>query len=303
MKKALFILFFSLFVAACEDDFVPTNSIANVISQDNSFGFLRIVMVRAGLTEDLNAGILTVFAPDNNAFKASGYPDEASVRAIPTATCEKIMQYHTLSKKNEASFFTVGTNIETTMLNNEKTFISKKDNVISINGAKVVKADIQADNGVMHVIDRVLMPASGNIADVVGNNPDLSFFAAALKRAATINNGISLVTIGTANNTVFAPNNQAFIDLGYKTLASINAASATGLAAILNYHIVAGRQFSSNFVVGDVLTASTSKFKIVAGTPLMVLGNGNAGKAANFLSTDILATNGLVHLIDKVLLP
>jgi uncharacterized surface protein with fasciclin (FAS1) repeats len=215
------------------------------------------------------------------------------------------MQYHLMSKKNDVAFFAIGTNIETTMLNNEKTYISKKDNQISINGAKINKADIQVDNGVVHGIDRVLLPPSGNLLDVASANPDLSFFVAATKRAATpTNNNITLVLLGASNNTIFAPNNQAFIDFGLKTLASVSTANANTLIAILNYHILAGRQFVPTLVTGDLLTISTSKLKVTAGTgnPTL-LGNGNAGKAANILQSDVLATNGVIHVIDKVLLP
>ena len=304
MKKSITLFALIVLLCACTDNFTPTNSIANLISESSEYNFLRIVMVRAGLTEDLNAGVLTLFAPNDAAFKASGFPDEASVSAIPAATCEKIMQYHILSKKNEAAFFATALNTETTMLNNEKTYISKKDNIISINGAKIIKADIQVDNGVVHAIDRVLLPPTGNILDVASANPELTFFVAAAKRATTVaNNNLSLVLIGTASNTVFAPNNQAFIDLGFKTLASITAANANSLIAILNYHIIAGRQFSPILTSTDVVTASTSKLKIIAGNTPTILGNGNAGKAANVTQSDVLASNGVIHVIDRVLLP
>jgi uncharacterized surface protein with fasciclin (FAS1) repeats len=137
----------------------------------------------------------------------------------------------------------------------------------------------------------------GNIVEVAAANPNFTYLVAAVQKAGLVN-----ALAGAGPLTVFAPTNQAFMDAGFPTIASIQAAPASALIPILTYHVYAGRVFSSDLINGQVLTM------LSGGTTTISLANGvqidGAGSApSNIIQTDVMATNGVIHAIDRVLLP
>ncbi len=169
------------------------------------------------------------------------------------------------------------------------------------------------------------MPPTGSLVDVINTNPNFTFLRAALIRA-----NLTAALSAAGPLTVFAPTNDAFVSTTpYKTLAQVNAAAPTDLAAILNYHVLPGRVFSTNFVPtsfqatvpGSVAIAAdpdSAGIATLAGTrlavngDLKVLGVGNFTKddkgkkvydVANITKANTLASNGVIHAIDRVLLP
>jgi uncharacterized surface protein with fasciclin (FAS1) repeats len=156
---------------------------------------------------------------------------------------------------------------------------------------------------VIHAINRVLMPATGTIVQTAISNPNLSLLVAAVLRASQGTTNVAAALSGAGPLTVFAPTNQAFINAGFADADAINAADPTTLTTILTYHVIAGRIFSSDLVNGETpATLNGETVTIELSNGAQVKGQSNS-TPSNIIQTNILASNGVVHVIDQVLLP
>lgn len=282
-------------------------SIYATISNDPQYSFLTAAVNKAGLVNALNESNkpeLTLFAPTNDAFKAAGYNSIADLAAIPNSTLTKVLLYHVLPNKVLASEIPQASNTSVVTLNPEPVFITRTAaNKVFINGVMVIKADINCTNGVIHSIGRVLIPATGTIVETAIGNPNLSLLVAAVLRASQGSTNVANVLSGAGPFTVFAPINQAFINAGFANEAAVNAADPNTLTSILTYHVIPGRIFSSDLTDGAMpVTVNGGSVKITLSSGAMVKGNSNS-TPANIIATDIVTTNGVVHVIDQVLLP
>lgn len=152
-------------------------------------------------------------------------------------------------------------------------------------------------------MSRVLIPPVGNLVATASADTTFSLLVAAVVRASTGATNVAAVLSGTAPLTVFAPTNNAFRAAGFPDAAAINAADPNTLASILTYHVVPGRVFSSDLTNGaSVTTANGGNVTIALGSGASVKGSSNT-TASNITSTNIMATNGVIHVIDRVLLP
>lgn len=263
-----------------------------------TFHLLSFAIAKAGLADDLNDPkfAYTLFAPTDEAFAAIGLGTRDAISGVPQEKLKSILLYHVLGSKVMASQVPT-TYTELTMLSNAKAYIIRRGSAVFINGTAVVSADIAAKAGVIHAIDRVLLPPAGTIVDVAAANPNFTYLVAAVQRA-----GLVGALSGPGPLTVFAPTNQAFIDAGFPTIASIQAAPPSALIPILTYHVVAGRVFSSDLTNGQTVTmlsGGTTTVMLTSGAQI----DGNNSAPSNIIQTDIMATNGVVHVIDRVLLP
>ena len=291
-------------------------SIVDIVTGDRNFSRLAQAVTRANLAGALGGVALTVFAPSNAAFAAVGL-DSATIAKTDPAALSAILRYHVLGSAVRSSDLQTALNKETATLNGAA-YVSKFNfgaPVVAVNGVRATLLDVTATNGVVHVIDNVLIPPAGTVVDLVKNNPDFTFLLAAVTRA-------NLVTAlsGAGPLTVFAPTNDAFISTTpFKTIAQINATAPADLAAILTYHVAPGRIFTTNFVPeaypvsggivvssdakkpGQITTLAGSKVNVSGDLKLTGLGNGT--DATTITRANLLATNGVVHIIDRVLLP
>jgi uncharacterized surface protein with fasciclin (FAS1) repeats len=287
---------------------VPTaRNIAELVTSNSQFSLLTAAINRAGLGATLSGtGPFTVFAPNDDAFRAAGFADAAAINAAPVATLTNILQYHVLSGSVPASAIAVGqTPQQTALTANGTVYVTKaaSGTGVSVNGARVVQTDVQASNGVVHIIDRVLMPPMGNILAVAQADTSLSLLVAAALRGGTV---VTSALGGTTPLTVFAPTNSAFRAAGFANAAAINAAPEATLTNILTYHVVPGvRAYSPTLANGAAIpTVQTGTVTMgVSTTGVTVTGKGNGGTASRIITPDITATNGVIHKIDRVLLP
>ena len=307
VKSTFLILMTCTIAMSCKktNDAGP-KSVYATISNDPQYSFLTAAINKAGLVEALNANKpeITLFAPTNDAFKAAGYNSLADLAAIPNSTLAKVLLYHVLPNKVLAAAIPQASNTAVVTLNPDPVYVTRTAaNKVFVNGVMVVKADINCTNGVIHSIGRLLMPATGNIVEAAIGNPNLSLLVAAVLRASQGSTNVAGVLAGAGPFTVFAPINQAFINAGFANEAAINAADPNTLASILTYHVIPGRIFSSDLTEGAMpVTANGGSVKITLSSGAMVKGNSNA-TASNIIATDIVTTNGVVHVIDQVLLP
>ncbi len=148
------------------------------------------------------------------------------------------------------------------------------------------------------VTSETTAPAAKTIVEIAASNPDFSTLVAAVKAA-----GLAETLSGPGPYTVFAPTNEAFKKLPAGTLDTLlQPANKAKLAAILTYHVVAGDVMAKDVKPGPVKTVNGATFTVsVEGSDVIITdGQGNKSKV---VKTDIVASNGVIHVIDTVLLP
>ncbi len=301
---SIFLLFTLSIFISCSDDEATTEkkSVVDIVTNDPNFSLLEAAVVHANLVDALKSETITVFAPTDQAFKAAGFANEAAIKAADKTVISNILLYHVIGSLVPSSDIATKDNAEVTMLSNGKTFVTKNSSGVSVNGAKVVTADLKAENGaIIHVIDAVLIAETKNIVALAQSNPNLSFLVAAVLRANEGATKVVDILSGAGPFTVFAPTNDAFKAAGFATEAAIKAADPAFLATVLTYHVIGARVYSTNLTSGDVTTAQGSKVSINA-TNATVKGVSNS-TASKIIAVNISASNGVVHVIDSVLLP
>jgi transforming growth factor-beta-induced protein len=273
-----------------------TKSVTDIVVENPAFSLLKTAVVKAGLAGALATGNLTVFAPTDAAFQAAGFANADAINAADVNVLRRILLYHVVGNRFPTQSFSANVTGYTTLLGSE--VLVAKRQTVSVNGIVVEQANVQATNGVIHVINRVLSPPAGNLAEVASANPNLTYLVAALQRAGLVQ------TIATGGPfTVFAPTNAAFQAAGFSTIASIQAADPATLTRILTYHVVSGRELSSTLRSGELNTLQGRV--LVSASPtqaITVKGNSNA-TPSTVTAADIVTLNGIVHVIDQVLLP
>jgi uncharacterized surface protein with fasciclin (FAS1) repeats len=283
----------------------PPPTITSQVVAAANLTALESAVVKANLATTLDgAGPYTVFAPTDDAFTASGIT-ASTINTLTPAQLQTILLYHTLPAEVFAANVPAGPNAKVTTASGDSVFVTRNGTGVFVNGINVTQADIDASNGVIHLISRVLLPPAGNIVEVAQLNSSFSLLVAAVLRASTGTTNVAQILSSGGPFTVFAPTNDAFIAAGFPDVAAINAADPNTLAGILTHHVVAGRVFSSDLTNGAVVpTANTGKSVTIGitGSGATVKGATNT-TASNIIGTNVMARNGVVHVIDRVLLP
>lgn len=286
--------------SSCDKDDDPTpaaKSITEIVSSDPNFSLLKSAVVKANLAGALSTGTLTVFAPDNAAFAASGIT-EATINTLSAADLANILTYHVVAANIKAANVPASDTVRS--LQGKNLYASKNANGVFVNGSKVKTADIAAANGTIHVISSVLTPPTKTIAQLATETPSLSLLLTAVVKA-----GLAGAVSGPGKFTVFAPTNDAFTAAGFPTDASINSADAAAVTAIVSAHVLPTTVFSSDLIAGSTANTIKAGTTLTIGvTPPSVKITGSANAASNIIlpsGVNIIATNGVVHLIDKVL--
>lgn len=310
LKKSALILAVTstvLFSACSKDDdeeMAADQTITQVVVSNNSFSLLETAVVHVGLADVLSGnGPFTVFAPNNEAFAAAGLDTEAKIKAVPVETLKKILLYHVLGQRVPSSGIANASNTPVKTAAELDVFITKNASGVFVNGASVIQADVMASNGVIHVINTILMPPMGNIVQAAQANPNFSFLVAAVLRASQGGTNVAQVLSGQGPMTVFAPTNQAFMNAGFANVAAIQAADPAVLTSILTYHVIGARIFSSD------LTEGAKPATVNGGTVSITLAGGAKVKGNKNTTTSVISpanmvtTNGVIHVVDQVLLP
>lgn len=300
---------FILFSCNKDDNPPASNTIADVVVSNPDFSTLRAAVVRANLQATLSGtGPFTVFAPNDAGFTASGI-STTTINTLTPAQLESILLYHTLGAKVMAADVPAGPNAKVITASGDSVFVTKNTSGVYVNGLKVITADVGADNGVIHVLNKVLVPPAGNIVEtaVAGG---LDSLVKAVTRATSAPGGDPTLasTLSNSRLTVFAPTNAAFTQLlATLSLTDINNIPIGTLVAVLKYHVVVGRAFSSDLSNTNLtmFAGGNTTINLTNGTGggPTITGNGNGTNRSNITATNIMCRNGVVHLIDRVLLP
>ena len=309
----------AMFVAACGDGEDPVAAAApgTLAEEATSRGFGALVAAadKAGLVGALSnsSAQLTVFAPTDAAFNTLavrlGFADAAAmVAALDAHSLAQILQYHVLPSRQAAADLVAGSSTQATLYEfrgapatlalNTTAGVRIRDAVL--NEATVTTADVAASNGVIHVVDSVLVPPGVlTVVQMAQANPAFSTLVQAVVAADLAG------TLGGAGPfTVFAPTNDAFAAaLGELGLTPAQLLASPDLAAILTYHVLGAAVRAADVVTlpkpALVTTVQGGTFTVEADLRLV----DGRGRSAGLVATDIEARNGVIHVIDNVLLP
>jgi transforming growth factor-beta-induced protein len=279
--------------AGCTEDVVEPRlgTIPEVAQSAGSFATLLTAVEAAGLSETLaTGGPFTVFAPTDAAFAAlpAGALD-ALQGDIELLT--RVLTYHVVAGDLNASAVLSRTELPT--LNGGALAVRTEGGSAYVNDSRIVQTDVLASNGVIHVIDAVLLPEP--VLDIPGTAAAAGVFNTLL---AAVEAAGLLETLQSAGPfTVLAPTDEAFAALPEGTVEALLEDPET-LAEILLYHVIIGDVRAAQVVTLTEATMANG------GTVSIAVENGGVRvNDANVVATDIEATNGVIHVIDAVLIP
>ncbi len=306
------IVLFSVVAVSCDDDdnnVVVDNTITGKASNTANLSILVQALVKADLATTLKgAGPFTVFAPTNEAFATFlATTPYATINDVPKEALTQILLNHVVTGTVKSTDLTTGyiktLAKGTASTTNTLSMYVNTSSGVKLNGiATVTTADIMASNGVIHIVDKVIdLPTIVTHAAANGN---FSTLVSVLNRSGQPNFITALS--GTGPFTVFAPTNAAFTALNTELApGGISGVSAANLTKVLQYHVVSpANVLAASLTEGQVVTpiltpAQTFTIQLTGGAKIKDANN----RISNIIITDVQCSNGVIHAIDKVLLP
>ncbi len=272
----------------------PGKNIVETAVSAGSFNTLAAALKAADLVDALQGdGPFTVFAPTDDAF--AKLPEGQLANLLKPENkhlLQSILTYHVVPGTLEAK--DVVRTSAAASLNGQRIDFATTDAGVTVDRATVVKTDIRCSNGIIHVIDSVILPSTMNVVETAIEAGSFKTLAAALGAAQLVE-----ALQGEGPFTVFAPTDEAFARLPEGTVESLlEPENREKLAAILKFHVVSGRVYSDavtskhelGTLQGQELSAQLRDGKVFIG-------------GARVVKADIDTSNGVIHVIDSVLLP
>ena len=279
----------------------PQRNIVEVAQNTPELSILVEAVVAAGLAPALSTGTLTVFAPTNAAFAALltelGVTKEALLANKPLLTA--VLTYHVLGSTVVRADVPLGKAI--TPLSGGFFKIENAGGLKVTDGrnrvTNITTTDIQASNGVVHLVDRVLLPADKDIVATASALPDFSILVEAVAAA-----GLVGTLQGAGPFTVFAPTNAAFaallMELGVTKEALL--ADKALLTTVLTYHVIPARVLKAEVPLNTPITTVQGQTLTVNASLVIT---DQRMRQSNIVVADVFASNGVIHAVDKVILP
>ncbi|UJH92238.1 fasciclin domain-containing protein [Antarcticibacterium sp. 1MA-6-2] len=315
LKRTALIAFLSFGLFACNSDdeagdvVEPSNSIVDFVESNPDYSSLNAALEAADLKSTLSGSTdYTVFAPNNAAFNAflsaNGF---SGLSAVPVDVLTQILLNHVQQGSIYAADLSTGyiMSMATGEASDENLsmYVNTEDGVVINGTSTVTTADIEVDNGVIHAVNSVIgLP---DITTFATADPNFEILVAALTREESFDFVSTLqMQDAPAPFTVFAPTNEAFVDLLEELeVGSLDDIPTNVLASALSYHVVTGANVrSANIMDGmEVTTFESGMFTINTGDPVTITDEND--RMANIVAVDVQATNGVIHVIDTVLLP
>jgi len=273
--------------AAAQSCSSAKKDIVETAAKAGSFATLVAAVEAANLVDTLKSpGPFTVFAPTDSAFAK-----------LPKATLDgllknpdqlaAILKYHVVLGRVMAADVVRLSSANTAL---GQTLAINTENGVKVNDANVISTDITTSNGVIHVIDTVLMPKN-DIVETARAAGSFKTLITALEAA-----GLTDALRGDGPFTVFAPTDEAFAKLPKGTIEAL-LNDIPRLKSILTYHVVSGEVLASDVVkLDEAKTLQGQSVRVNASSGVMV-------DNARVVKTDVMATNGVIHVIDTVILP
>jgi uncharacterized surface protein with fasciclin (FAS1) repeats len=252
-----------------------------------------------------NYGEFTYFVATDGVYLAAGISD-STVGVLPDSILVKIVLYGAIPQAIPSSQLPAGPDAVVQTQGGDSIFVTNSSSGIFINGIPLAANDAVASNGIIDAVSYPLLPPTGNLLQVIQSDTSFSYFAAAVNRTALGTVNVANILAGPSIYTVFLPNNAAFSAAGYATINDINNANIDTLTRIIQYHIVPLRIFTSDFQYGSnqttLLTGNSISLGTVGSSAYAVRGNKNVSVAV-ISNANIMAHNGVIHVINQVLMP
>lgn len=312
IRNLALIALFSILAVSCDNDsenVVADNTITGKASGTANLSILVQALVKAELATTLQgSGPFTVFAPTNEAFATFlATTPYATINDVPKEALTQILLNHVVTGAVKSTDLTTGY-IKTLAKGSASTtntlsmYVNTSSGVKLNGNATVTTADIMASNGVIHIVDKVIdLPT---IVTHAAANANFSTLVSVLNRSGQPNFITTLS--GTGPFTVFAPTNAAFTALNTELApGGIASVSAANLTKVLQYHVVSpANVLAASLTEGQVVTpiltpAQTFTIQLTGGAKIKDANN----RISNIIITDVQCSNGVIHAIDKVLLP
>lgn len=309
----IFAIAISMTSCSDDDNNNQPQTIAQIASSNANLSILVQALQRANLVDTFNStGDFTVFAPTDAAFTAFlATTPYATVNDVPVPVLTEILKNHVLAEGFTSSELMTGyyktlakgtaSSTNTLSMYIDLTSGVKINGGASNGGANVVltSANILASNGVIHVVDNVIgLPTVVNHAIA---NPNFTSLVGALTGAGQPD--FPTILSGTGPFTIFAPTNAAFTSLDAELQpGGIAGVPAATLTTVLQYHVVSGNVLSSSLTDNMVVTPLAGGDFTIGLTGGAKITDAN-NRVSNIIATDVQASNGVIHVLDKVLLP
>jgi len=285
--------------AALAANVVAEKDIIDTAVSTGRFKVLADLLTRAELVEPLKGkGPFTVFAPSDAAFEKLFEANEGLKETLTdeenVALLTSVLTYHVVSGEVMAKDAVELSNATT--LNGQRFDIvyDEEENVLTVDGSKVIMRDVKCTNGVIHVIEDVILPEQKNLVEVAAGAETFKTLLAAAKAA-----GLAKELSEGGPYTIFAPTDEAFAKLPDGTVeALLKPENKERLVSILKYHVVSGRVYADQ--AAELDEAPTLLEKPVS---ISITEDSATVGGANIVATDIEASNGVIHVVDAVLLP
>ncbi len=294
MKSLIFSMLLVGTALVSQSAIAQTKTIAETAIEVGNFKTLVAAAQAAGLVDTLNGGAqLTVFAPTDEAF-AKIDPETLAALLKPENIDQltQILTYHVVPGRVNAStaydLDFAGT------VNGQRLPINFRGEGLKVGDANIKVTDVQCSNGVIHVIDSVLMPALADIPTTAQSAGQFNTLLAAVGAA-----GLADVLAGDGPFTVFAPTDEAFAALPEGTVATLlKPENKQQLVDILKYHVISGRVYDT-----DAVAAKRAETLLGRGVNIGLNAEGITVNDAKIVARNIDASNGVIHVIDQVLIP
>lgn len=318
MKKqnlfSVLLLVCSLSFIGCSDDDDSTTvvnddkSIADIVIENENYSSLEAALIKTDLVTTLSGDTeFTVFAPSNDAFAAflsdNGF---ANLDEVPTDVLRQVLLNHVLAGEIESDEINTGyvnsLAVEESTQSNLSMYLDTSNGVMINGNVAVVNADIDADNGVIHAVNSVI--ALPTVVTFATADPNFSSLVSALTREESFSYVNTLSTpAGTtpAPFTVFAPTNDAFASLITELeVGGLSDIDTAVLEATLNMHVITEANVRSEDLSSGTVTTLGGDVSINASNATITDAN---GRESSIIVTNVQAANGVIHAIDKVILP
>ncbi len=296
-----------LFVLGCDSDDDKDNSatpgmeetpgeeaasdIVETAAARGTFGQLATLLDATGLTAALKGeGPFTVFAPTDAAFAAFEAENPGVLASLSTDQVADVLSYHVVSGSVAANDLVSGSLVVTLQ---GLPFAVDLTSGAKVGGVDVVTTDIQASNGVIHVIDSVIVPPSENLVETALSAGSFTILAGAL-----VSTGLDQTLMGEGPYTVFAPTDDAFAAFEAANPGVLGGLSTEALSEVLLYHVVPGWAGPADLADGAMVPTALEGRSVTVSKSAGVKIDDATVTAAN-----IVTTNGVIHVIDAVLLP
>ncbi|TKS57583.1 fasciclin domain-containing protein [Mesohalobacter halotolerans] len=314
LSKIMFLAVLLITSVSCSDDdygsddgyATPPAYTFNIIADSPDHTVLEQLLIDTGLDQVLSSGTFTVFAPTDDAFSGID-PSTLTDDELTNLLLNHVVTGNVLSTDLTNGYVKTNATESYSGNNNFIDLYVNIDNGVNLNNSsEVTVADLESSNGTVHVVDAVI--TIPNVVDLAASNPMFSNLATALTQENLIATLSTDAGTSPAPFTVFAPNDMAFQNFldedpndPFETIDDVLNFSA--LTDVLTYHVLPDGAVRAADISDGITPATVQGETITINIPDGVTITDQNGRVVNIIATDVTGSNGVIHVLDNVILP